>query len=155
MICNRLKESALEINQEVHCQIYLSVYKRQGVCRPSNVSNITNILKTVVIKYIWLKTYFCRDFYKAYAIFGVNFVLLKSCWFKILDWILNIVVWTMFSKHCKLPLCNYTVLWGHSTADMHGWRGPWWRPLFIGLPAKLCTQQTTHHTSLNTSRRSV
>ena len=45
------------------------------------------ILKTVLLKYIWLNMSFCQHylFYKSYAFFGVNFVLLKSCWCKMLD----------------------------------------------------------------------
>ena len=45
------------------------------------------ILKTVLLKNIWLNTsFYCNlNFDKIYALFGVNFILLKSCWCKVLD----------------------------------------------------------------------
>ena len=45
------------------------------------------ILKTVRLKYIWLNISFCcnLNFDKMCALFGINFVFLKSCWCKVLD----------------------------------------------------------------------
>ena len=44
-------------------------------------------LKNVLSKYFWLNTsvFHHLNFDKIFALFGVNFVLLKSCWCQILD----------------------------------------------------------------------